>query len=145
MFYPARSYIMKKLLLFFPIFLFVLGFSVSCKFAPSQELGDTVAAKVFEPIDTAVLKQQQREKMSKAKDSVNIFIIGEGSTRDKLQLISYPSHRDTMLFGKKRPVKVTGSAEYGRVVRIVFVMGKDSTKLVKQVGEIKMDTAIAAP
>ena len=136
---------MKKLLLFFPIFLFVLGFSVSCKFAPSQELGDTVAAKVFEPIDTAVLKQQQREKMSKAKDSVNIFIIGEGSTRDKLQLISYPSHRDTMLFGKKRPVKVTGSAEYGRVVRIVFVMGKDSTKLVKQVGEIKMDTAIAAP
>ena len=83
--------------------------------------------------------------MSKAKDSVDIFIIGEGSTRDKLQLISYPSHRDTMLFGKKRPLKVKGSAEYGRVVRIVFVMGKDSTKLVKQVEEIKMDTAVAAP
>lgn len=106
MFYPAHSYIMKKLLLFFPIFLFVLGFSASCKFAPSQELGDTVAAEIFEPIDTAVLKQQQREKISKAKDSVDIFIIGEGSTRDKLQLISYPSHRDTMLFGKKRPLKV---------------------------------------
>ena len=120
-------------------------FSASCKFAPSQELGDTVAAEVFEPIDTAVLKQQQKEKMSKAKDSVDIFIIGEGSTRDKLQLISYPSQRDTMLFGKKRPVKVTGSADYGRVVRIVFVMGKDSTKLVKQVEEIKMDTAVAAP
>lgn len=145
MFYPARSYIMKKLLLFFPIFLFVLGFSASCKFAPSQELGDTVAAEIFEPIDTAVLKQQQREKISKAKDSVDIFIIGEGSTRDKLQLISYPSHRDTMLFGKKRPVKVTGSADYGRVVRIVFVLGKDSTKLVKQVEEIKMDTAVAVP
>lgn len=145
MFYPARSYIMKKLLLFFPIFLFVLGFSASCKFAPSQELGDTVAAEIFEPIDTAVLKQQQREKMSKAKDSVDIFIIGEGSTRDKLQLISYPSHRDTMLFGKKRPLKVTGSADYGRVVRIVFVIGKDSTKLVKRVEEIKMDTAVAAP
>lgn len=145
MFYPARSYIMKKLLLFFPVFLFVLGFSASCKFAPSQELGDTVAAEIFEPIDTAVLKQQQKEKMSKAKDSVDIFIIGEGSTRDKLQLISYPSHRDTMLFGKKRPVKVTGSADYGRVVRIVFVMGKDNTKLVKQVEEIKMDTAIATP
>lgn len=144
MFYPAHSYQMKKLLLFFPIFLFILGFSSSCKFAPSQELDDTVAAEVFEPIDTAVLKQQQREKISKAKDSVDIFIIGEGSTRDKLQLISYPSHRDTMLLGKKRPVKVTGSAEYGRVVRIVFVLGKDSTKLVKQVEEIKMDTAVAA-
>lgn len=145
MFYSAHSYQMKKLLLFFPIFLFVLAFSSSCKFAPSQDLGDTVAAEVFEPIDTAVLKQQQREKISKAKDSVDFFIIGEGSTRDKLQLISYPSHRDTMLFGKKRPVKVTGSADYGRVVRIVFVLGKDSTKLVKQVEEIKMDTAVVAP
>lgn len=145
MFHLAHPYQMKKLLLFFPIFLFILGISASCKFAPSQELGDTVAAEVFEPIDTAILKQQQKERLAKAKDSVDIFIIGEGSTRDKLQLISYPSRRDTMLFGKKRPLKVTGSADYGRVVRIVFVMGKDDTKLVKQVEEIKMDTAIATP
>lgn len=144
MLYPAHSYQMKKLLLFFPAFLFVLGFSTSCKFAPSQDLGDTVAAEVFEPIDTAVLKQQQKEKMSKAKDSVDIFIIGEGSTRDKLQLISYPSRRDTLLFGKKRPLKVMGNADYGRVVRIGFVRGKNRTKLVKQVEELKMDTAAAA-
>lgn len=144
MLYPAHSYQMKKLLLFFPAFLFVLGFSTSCKFAPSQDLGDTVAAEVFEPIDTAVLKQQQKEKMSKAKDSVDIFIIGEGSTRDKLQLISYPSRRDTLLFGKKRPLKVMGSAGYGRVVRIGFVRGKNRTKLVKQVEELKMDTAVSA-
>lgn len=114
--------------------------SFSCKFAPSSDMGDTVAAKIFEPIDTALLNKQLKKQKAMIHDSANIFVVGEGSTREMLQLISYPSRRDTASYGKKRPLKVTGNADFGHIVRIGFVMGRDSTKLVKTIDEIKMET-----
>ena len=128
---------MKKLLLLFPIILITVFVSTSCRFAPKVELGDTIAAKDFEPIDTAALKQQQKKETTTGKDNADIFIIGEGSTRDMLQLISYPSRRDTTSYGKQRPLKIKGSTQFGRIVRIGFIPGKDSTKLVKTIEEVE--------
>lgn len=131
---------MKKLVLFFPLLWVVLSLSTSCKFAPSSDLGDTVAASVFEPEDTALTHKNLSKNVSKTVDSADIFVIGEGSTRQFLQLISYPSRRDTMTYAKHRPLKVKGSAQFGRIVRIGFMFGKDSVKLVKTVEEVQVDS-----
>ena len=76
--------------------------STSCKFAPDQHDGDTVAASEFYPEDTSAIHAKKMAKMAAikaGKDSVGIYYIGSGSTKDMIQLVSYPSRRDTMIFG----------------------------------------------
>ena len=71
-------------------------------------------------------------------DSVGIYYIGSGSSKEKLQLVSYPSRRDTFEYGKTRHVKVKGCADINHVVRVDFYLfnGKDS--LVKAVEEFSL-------
>ena len=129
---------MNKLL---PLFLLLMAaglLTAGCKFAPKQQLGDTVSAQVFEPVDpTKAILKTRNDSIEQPKDSVDIFIIGEGSTSRFLQLISYPSRRDTAFYGKRRPFRVRGSAQYGRVVRIGFVTDSLGKNLVKTIEELK--------
>lgn len=110
----------------------------ACKMAPNDNPGDTVAASVFAPIDTAAINRRARAKAVKlahAKDSVDIFYIGSGSTKQRLQLVSYPSRRDTLVYGKTRHIKRSGNTDVGSVVRVAFwVSGSDS--LVKSVEQL---------
>ena len=126
---------MKKILWFLLIEALIGIFPTSCKMAPSSDPGDTVAASVFAPLDTAAINRKARAKaamLAKAKDSVDIFYIGSGSTKQRLQLVSYPSRRDTLEYGKARHIKRSGSTDVGSVVRVAFwVSGTDS--LVKSV------------
>lgn len=117
--------------------------TTSCKFAPDQTDGDTVAASVFYPEDTTTLHAKKAIKKAAQEaivDSVGIYYIGSGSTKDRIQLVSYPSRRDTLEYGKTRHVKVKGSADIDHVVRVQFYLlnGKDS--LVKYVEEV-VDTS----
>ena len=117
-----------------------LGVSTSCKMAPRQELGDTVAASEYDIwSDTASAHLAAKKKVKAAalvKDSTDIFIVGEGSTRDKLQLISYPSHRDTFLYHKARHIKVSGNAEIGNIVKITFYVRASGDSLVNKVVQV---------
>lgn len=113
--------------------------TTSCKFAPDQNDGDTVAASQFEPEDTTHHARNTAKKDSVMKtivDSVGMYYVGSGSTKDRLQLLSYPSRRDTLEYGKTRHVKVKGNADINHVVRVQFYLlnGKDS--LVKYVEEV---------
>lgn len=107
--------------------------TVSC-FAPSYKDGDTVAASEFEPTDTSLLSKKKLADSirlggkSAVVDSVGIYYVGTGSTKQFLQLVSYPSRRDTLVYGKTRHVKVKGSADFNSVVRVKFYLlnGKDS-------------------
>lgn len=56
----------KTVYLIIPLFALPL-MTVSCRMAPKEELGDTVAAKVFEPIDTAALHRKQATEMKTLK------------------------------------------------------------------------------
>ena len=128
---------MKKLLI--PLFL-VLGVGLlptSCKLAPSDNPGDTVAASAFEPIDTAAVSAKQRAyaKAHPIKDSIDIFYVGEGSTRSKLQLVSYPSKKDTLLYSKARHIKKSGNADFGHVVRVKFYVSHGDS-LVNSIEEL---------
>lgn len=119
----------------------IVGASVvsSCKMAPKQDPGDTVAASVFAPIDTVALHRKQRAekaRLANAKDSIGIYYIGPGSTDKKIQLISYPSQRDTLLYSKARHMKRSGSTDIGHVVRVKFYVSK-SDSLVQGLEEIK--------
>lgn len=133
---------MKKLLYFVAsiIAATTITTTTSCKFAPTQDNGDTVAASVFYPEDTAAVHAKKKANdvaASKAiVDSVGIYYIGSGSTKDRIQLVSYPSRRDTLEYGKTRHVKVKGNADFNHVVRVDFYLlnGKDS--LVKYVEEV---------
>ena len=121
---------------------FITTTSTSCKFAPSQDNSDTVAASEFYPEDTAAAHAKKVAKNAAQKtivDSVGMYYIGSGSTKDKIQLVSYPSRRDTLLYGKTRHVKVKGSADIDHVVRVDFYLlnGKDS--LVKYVEEVDLE------
>lgn len=121
---------------------FITTTSTSCKFAPDQNDGDTVAASEFYPEDTSAAHAKKTAKNAAAQktivDSVGMYYIGSGSTKDKIQLVSYPSRRDTLLYGKTRHVKVKGSADIDHVVRVDFYLlnGKDS--LVKYVEEVDL-------
>lgn len=114
--------------------------TTSCKFAPDQNDGDTVAASLFEPEDTTTLHARKAAKkdsiMKTIVDSVGMYYVGSGSTKDRLQLLSYPSRCDTLEYGKTRHVKVKGNADINHVVRVQFYLlnGKDS--LVKYVEEV---------
>jgi hypothetical protein len=102
--------------------------------ATKPELGDTVAAEVFEPADTAAINKAARAKarlLANAKDSADIYYIGTGSTATHLQLVSYPSRRDTVVYRKGRHIKVTGNADYGQVVRAELWVNAKGDTLVK--------------
>ena len=137
---------MKKILCFVAALAattFITTTSTSCKFAPDQHDGDTVAASEFYPIDTSAIHAKKTAKMADVKagkDSVGIYYIGSGSTKDMIQLVSYPSRRDTMIFSKTRHIKVKGNADINHVVRVDYYLlnGKDS--LVKYVEEVELKT-----
>lgn len=125
---------MRKILyLSMPVFAFSL-MTTSCRMAPKEELGDTVAAKVFEPIDTAALHRKQAAKMKNIKDSADIFYVGPATDQKSLQLISYPSRRDTLTMGRTRHIKRSGSTDIGNIVRIAL-WTKDKDTLVSRIEE----------
>ena len=127
---------MRKILyLLIPVIIFSL-MTTSCRMAPKEELGDTVAAKVFEPIDTAALHRKQAAKMKNIKDSADIFYVGPATDQKNLQLISYPSRRDTLTMGRTRHITRTGSIDVGHTVRIeLWTKGKDT--LVSKIEEYR--------
>lgn len=136
---------MKKLVYFVAVLFATITITTttSCKFAPTQNDGDTVAASVFYPEDTTTSHTQKIVKNSTLKaivDSIGIYYIGSGSTKDRLQLLSYPSRKDTLEYSKTRHVKVKGNADIDHIVRVDFYLlnGKDS--LVKYVEEVEVDT-----
>lgn len=140
MVYSKKKYKMKSILLIVACIV-AMGFAVaSCRFAPSPKLGDTVASSVFEPADTGLINKKTRAKVADTTivaDSVGLYYIGSGSTKQFLQLVSYPSRRDTTVYGKTLHIKVKGSAEINNVVRVKYYLlnGKDS--LVKEVEQVK--------
>ena len=83
---------MKKILYFVAALAatsFITTMGTSCKFAPDQHDGDTVAASEFYPEDTAAIHAKKTAKMAAMKaikDSVGIYYIGSGSTKDIIQL-----------------------------------------------------------
>ena len=91
---------MRRLPLFFPLLAFVVCFTVSCKMRPEQDLGDTIPESVFWPQQP---KPRPVAKVAVVRDSADIFYVGDGSTPALLQLVSYPSRRDTIMAGKAMP------------------------------------------
>ncbi len=131
---------MKRLLLPALAFVAVTLAATSCRMATKPQLGDTVDAKVFEPEDTAAINKAARAKakaLAATKDSVGIYYIGTGSTATQVQLVSYPSRRDTSLYAKGRHIKVDGNADFGHVVRARFWVSDRGDTLVTRLEEIK--------
>ncbi len=113
-------------------------FPTACKMAPVDNPGDTVAASEFAPPDTAAINRMARAKaakLAKAKDSVDIFYVGSGSNKQLLQLVSYPSRRDTVEYGKTRHIKRSGNTDVGSIVRVAFWVS-DGDSLVKSVEQL---------
>lgn len=132
---------MKTLLLFAACIAALSLTTISCRFANSPTLGDTIAASVFQPADTTMINKKVRTRqhvVTQIVDSVGLYYIGSGSTREFIQLVSYPSRRDTTVYGKTRHIKVKGSAEINNVVRVKYYLlnGKDS--LVREVEQVKL-------
>ena len=146
-FFKKRKEITMKKILYFVAVLaaasFITTTGTSCKFAPDQHDGDTVAASEFYPIDTSAAHAKKMAKIAaikNGKDSVGIYYVGSNSTKDLIELVSYPSRRDTMMYSKTRHIKVKGNADINHVVRVDFYLlnGKDS--LVKYVEEVELKT-----
>lgn len=117
--------------------------STSCKFAPDQHDGDTVAASEFYPIDTTAAHAKKMAKIAairNGKDSVGIYYVGSNSTKDLIELVSYPSRRDTMMYSKTRHIKVKGNADINHVVRVDFYLHNGKDSLVKYVEEVVLKT-----
>ncbi len=136
---------MKKLILTIALFtflsLYLFTFS-SCRMSPKDEPGDTVAASVFAPIDTAALNRKARaaRKQAPVKDSTDIFYVGEASTTSELQLVSYPSRRDTIVYGKTRHLKRSGNTDFGHIVRIKLWISATGDTLVQRIDELEPQT-----
>ena len=129
---------MRKLLLFAYICAAAIGGTTGCRFTEEKTLGDTVAASAFAPKDTAAINKTKRAKVAAiVKDSADVFYIGSGSDRQTLQLLSYPSRRDTFSYGKTAHIKVEGSADTGRVVKVAFYVLPSGDSLVSKVMEKK--------
>jgi hypothetical protein len=131
---------MKKIFIFVISCIAAMTVSTSCKMAPSDNPGDTVAASVFEPVDTSVHAAKSKNdttNIKNIKDSINIFFVGDGSTKHNLQLVSYPSKRDTATYYKGKHLKVTGNADFGHVVRIGFYHLPTGDSIVTSVTEVK--------
>ena len=138
---------MKKILFALPALMLaaIIGMTTVSCFAPSYKDGDTVAASEFEPADTSLLAKKKLSDSTKVADkaaivdSVGIYYVGTGSTKQFLQLVSYPSKRDTLVYGKTLHIKVKGSADFNSVVRVKFYLlnGKDS--LVSAVDQVVLE------
>lgn len=131
---------MKKIFIFVISCIAAMTVSTSCKMAPSDNPGDTVAASVFEPVDTsmhAAKSKNDTTNIKNIKDSIDIFFVGNGSTKHNLQLVSYPSKRDTATYYKGKHLKVTGNADFGHVVRIGFYHLPTGDSIVTSVTEVK--------
>ena len=110
-----RFVVLQVSLLLLPV---VSAFFVSsCRMAPKDNRQRQA--------DSAVVAQQP--------DSIDIFYVGEGSTRHELQLVSYPSRRDTIMRSKARHIRVEGKADFGTVVRIKLWTSQRGDTLVKEV------------
>jgi hypothetical protein len=106
--------------------------------APSTNLGDTVEAKYFEPYDTVNHDTTAAKKLQAIiEDSLDIYVIGPGSTASQVQLLSYPSCRDTMIYTKGRHIKVTGNADFYHIVRAKFRISETGDTLVTHLEEMK--------
>lgn len=117
--------------------------NMGCKMAPNDHLGDTVASSVFYPADTSRAKAgmpSARQAAADVKDSAGLFLIGSASSRELLQLVSYPSRRDTMFYSKARHLKVQGCADFGHLVRVTFFVLSSGDSIVSQVVEFRPDT-----
>lgn len=82
------------------------------------------------PPDTAALRKAAANDSTVTKavtDSADIFVIGPASTKHEVQLLSYPSRRDSTLYYKSRRIKVRGNADVGHVVRAVFFTTERAT------------------
>lgn len=120
------------------LFMAATVFTTSCrKLHREEDMGDTVAASMFEPADTHVVKTAKSKKAAVVKDSANLYYIGFGSTHELLQLVSYPSRRDTLAFGKARRLRVNGSADYDHIVRPTFFVLKSGDSIVSRLDEWK--------
>lgn len=111
-----------------------------CHIPPPNNDGDTVAASEFEPYDTAAAhraKTAAHAAKAVVPDSVGIYYIGDGSNKNSLQLVSYPSRRDTIVYGKTRHVRVKGSADFGCIVRVKFYVMHGTDSLVSAVEQVK--------
>lgn len=137
---------MRKILFLLPpiVLALVVGMLTSCRFATSHKDGDTIAASEFEPADTSLVSKRQvkdtlNHVVQNIVDSTDIFYVGTGSTRQFLQLVSYPSKRDTLVYGKTLHIKVKGSADFNSIVRVKFYLlnGKDS--LVSAVEQVEIN------
>lgn len=137
---------MRKILFLLPpiVLALVVGMLTSCRFATSHKDGDTIAASEFEPADTSLVsKRQVKDTLNHVAqnivDSTDIFYVGTGSTRQFLQLVSYPSKRDTLVYGKTLHIKGKGSADFNSIVRVKFYLlnGKDS--LVSAVEQVEIN------
>ncbi len=125
---------MRRLPLIFVHFVLFAFVTASCRMQPSPDLGDTIPESVFW-LDTAKPKQVKKTA-AVVRDSLDIFYVGTGSTPSLLQLVSYPSHRDTLMAGKRKPLRVVGNADYGHVVRITWHHRSATDSVVSSVEEI---------
>ena len=70
------------------------------------------------------------------KDSLDIFYIGSESNKTTVQLVSYPSRRDTAVYGKSRHIKLSGNADFDHIVRARFWVSPGGDSLVTRLEEV---------
>ena len=123
-------------------------FAGSCRMAPKDNPGATVASAEFYPPDTTQINRHRRADstaVAQRADSTDIFYVGEGSTRRELQLVSYPSRRDTVVRFKARHIRVEGRADVGSVVRITLWASHRGDTVVKGVKVIPAQNITPTP
>ena len=141
-----RSVILQATLLLLPVTSAL--FAGSCRMAPKDNPGDTVASAEFYPPDTTQINRHRRADstvVTQRPDSTDLFYVGEGSTRRELQLVSYPSRRDTVVRYKARHIRVEGRADVGSVVRIKLWASYRGDTVVKEVKVIPAEDITSAP
>ena len=141
-----HSVILQATLLLLPVTSAL--FAGSCRMAPKDNPGDTVASAEFYPPDTTQINRHRKSDstaVAQRADSTDIFYVGEGSTRRELQLVSYPSRRDTVVRFKARHIRVEGRADVGSVVRITLWASHRGDTVVKEVKVIPAENVTSAP
>lgn len=141
-----RSVIFQATLLLLPVT--SAFFAGSCRMAPKDNPGDTVASAEFYPPDTTQINRHRKSDstaVAQRADSTDIFYVGEGSTRRELQLVSYPSRRDTVVRFKARHIRVEGRADVGSVVRITLWASHRGDTVVKEVKVIPAQNITPTP
>ena len=141
-----RSVILQATLLLLPVT--SAFFAGSCRMAPKDNPGETVASAEFYPPDTTQINRHRRADstaVAQRADSTDIFYVGEGSTRRELQLVSYPSRRDTVVRFKARHIRVEGRADVGSVVRITLWASHRGDTVVKGVKVIPAQNITPTP